>query len=273
MDVETIQQALPPVEVCGLIASYGDKIVLEGVDFTAHPHQITVILGGSGCGKSTLLRHILGLLPHGQGEVRLFGTRLDEVSEAGLKNIRTRIGVLFQNGALFTSMSIGENIALVLREKGDLPEELIPQLVRMKLAQVGLEDALQKHPDELSGGMRKRAALARALALDPQILFCDEPSAGLDPVVAAELDDLLLRLRDIFHMTIVVVTHDLDSIRRIADRVVMLHAGRVIAAGTLAEVQANANPLVSDFFGRRPRDTEATGGSLYSLFDAKGLLT
>jgi phospholipid/cholesterol/gamma-HCH transport system ATP-binding protein len=257
----------PAVEVRGLVATYGDQIVLDHVDFAAERGLITVVLGGSGCGKSTLLRHALGLMAPAAGEVRLFGRELVALGEAELRSIRSRIGVLFQGGALFSSMTVGENVAIAIRETAEVPEPVIAQLVRMKLAQVGMEDAIAKYPEELSGGMRKRAALARAIAVDPEILFCDEPSAGLDPIVAAGLDELLLHLKALYGITMVVVTHDLDSVRKIADRVVMLEAGRVIARGTLAEVEASRHPVVRDYFARFPGAARTGGRSLWSLME------
>lgn len=261
---------LPVVETRGLVAAYGDETVLQGVDFAAGRGRITVILGGSGCGKSTLLRHALGLQRPAAGSVRLFGRELGELRDAELRAVRARIGVLFQGGALFSSMTVGENVAFPIAEGGDVPAPVISQIVRMKLAQVGLEDAVTKYPEELSGGMRKRAALARAIAVDPEILFCDEPSAGLDPIVAAGLDQLLLDLKALYGITVVVVTHDLDSVRKIADRVVMLHGGRVLAEGTLAEVEASPHPIVRDYFARAP-DVERGGrGTLRALWEGPG---
>ena len=254
-----------PVEAIGLTAGYGDHVVLKEVDFVALPRVITVILGGSGCGKSTLLKNILGLHPPMGGVVRLFGQNINEITDDELKTARSNIGVLFQNGALFSSMTVGENIATVIREHTRLPEEVIVQMVRMKLSLVGLEDAVQKFPAELSGGMKKRAALARAIALDPEALFCDEPSAGLDPVVAAEIDDLLLNLKSLFDMTVVVVTHELASIKKIADRVVMLDGGRVIAEGTLEEAMLSKNPKVFDFFNRVSHTEKKAENSLLSI--------
>ncbi len=267
MNVQLTYDYPYPVEVAGLVASYGDQVVLQGVDFRARQGLINVILGGSGSGKSTLLRNILGLYQPVAGDVRLFGVPVNELSEQELKTVRSEIGVVFQNGALFTSMSVGDNIAAVLQEHAQLPPELIAQVVRMKLALVGLEQAVTKFPDELSGGMRKRAAVARAIALDPKVLFCDEPSAGLDPVTASELDDLLLSLKRLFGMTIVVVTHELESIKKIADRVVMLEKGKTIADGTLEEVLATRNRTVYDFFNRVSHTSEKEAASLLSSVD------
>jgi phospholipid/cholesterol/gamma-HCH transport system ATP-binding protein len=253
-----------PVLVRGLVARYGTQTVLNGVDFAAPSGLITVILGGSGCGKSTLLRHALGLMAPAEGTVRLFGHDLFSLADDELRAVRSRIGVLFQSGALFSSLTVGENVAMVIREHSRLPEPVIRQMVRMKLALVGMEDAVTKYPEELSGGMRKRAALARAMAVDPAVLMCDEPSAGLDPIVAAGLDELLLELKSQFGMTIVVVTHELESVRRIADTLVMLDAGRVLASGTLEEMQRSPQQLVRDFFTRTPRAPSGRSSSLWN---------
>jgi phospholipid/cholesterol/gamma-HCH transport system ATP-binding protein len=254
-----------PVEVRGLVASYGDQVVLKNIDFTAPAGEVTAVLGGSGCGKTTLFKHALGLLKPDAGTVKLLGMEIGSLSEAALKALRARIGVLFQGGALFSSMTVGENVAMVIRETARLPEEVVHQMVRMKLSLVRMEDAIGKYPEELSGGMRKRAALARAIATDPDVLFCDEPSAGLDPVVASELDDLLLSLKSLFGMTLVIVTHELESVKKIADRVVMLDDGRVMARGTLDEVMGSDNPIVADFFRRVSRTDEKAASSVLSV--------
>ncbi|HCF59197.1 MAG TPA: ABC transporter ATP-binding protein, partial [Myxococcales bacterium] len=198
----------------------------------------------------TLLKHCIGLLQPAAGSVRLLGEDLTAVEGAARERLLTRIGVLFQYGALLGSLTIGENVALPLREHTELPEPIVREIVRLKLAQVELAHAESLLPSELSGGMRKRAALARAMALDPPLIFCDEPSAGLDPLTSAELDELLLRLRDRFGMSLVVVTHELASIEKISDRVLMLSGGKAIADGTLAEVKAAPHPESQAFFGR-----------------------
>ena len=237
--------------VRGLIARYGDKTILKGVDLTVEPGEVRVILGGSGCGKSTLMKSCVGLKEPDGGRVTMLGQELSALGEKEQRNLLTRIGVLFQYGALLGSISIGENVALPLREHTDLPEDLIQEMVRLKLALVELSPAEHLLPSELSGGMRKRAALARAMALDPELLFCDEPGAGLDPLTSAELDDLLLRLRDRFGMAIVVVTHELLSIQKITDKALMLSDGLVIADGTLDELKDNDHPEVQAFFKRQ----------------------
>ncbi len=247
---EPVENAGFPVFIENLTVHYGRKKVLNNVTFRAYPGKINVIIGQSGSGKSTMLRHALGLRRFTSGTIRLFGREVEGMSDQELRDTRIRIGVLFQSGALFSSMSVGENIALVIKENTNLPGEVIAEMAQMKLALVGLKDAIGKYPENLSGGMRKRAALARAIATDPEILFCDEPSAGLDPVVASELDDLLISLNENFNMTMVVVTHDIESIKKIAHRVAMLDGGKIIAEGPLDEVMANPNTVVQDFFNR-----------------------
>jgi phospholipid/cholesterol/gamma-HCH transport system ATP-binding protein len=240
----------PALRVEGLVARYGDLTVLDGVDLAVERGEVRVVLGGSGCGKSTLLKHCIGLLDPSAGRIEVLGQPLSGLEGEARVALLRRVGVLFQYGALLGSITIGENVALPLHEHTDLPDEVILEMVRIKLAAVELSNAEHMLPSELSGGMRKRAALARALALDPDVLFCDEPSAGLDPLTSAELDELLLRLRDRFGMAIVVVTHELMSIQRIADRAVMLSAGKVLADGTLDELRRTDHPEVRAFFER-----------------------
>jgi phospholipid/cholesterol/gamma-HCH transport system ATP-binding protein len=240
----------PVLKVEGLVARYGERTILNGVNLTVQPGEVRVVLGGSGCGKSTLLKHCIGLLEPSEGRIEVLGHPMRGLEGAERVALLQRIGVLFQYGALLGSITIGENVALPLHEHTDLPEDVIREMVRLKLAAVELSHAEHLLPSELSGGMRKRAALARALALDPALLFCDEPSAGLDPLTSAELDELILRLRDRFAMAIVVVTHELMSIERIADRAIMLSAGKVLADGTLAEVRGTKHPEIHAFFER-----------------------
>jgi phospholipid/cholesterol/gamma-HCH transport system ATP-binding protein len=238
------------VEVRGLVAGYGERTILQGVDLTVAEGEVRVVLGGSGCGKSTLLKHCIGLLAPTAGTVMILGQPLHQLEGEARVALLRKIGVLFQYGALLGSITVGENVALPLREHTRLPEDVIGEMVRIKLAAVELSHAEHLLPSELSGGMRKRAALARALALDPKLLFCDEPSAGLDPLTSAELDELILRLRDRFGMAIIVVTHELMSIARIADRAIMLSKGKIIADGTLAEVRDAPHPEIRAFFER-----------------------
>ena len=248
----------PVVEAEGLVARYGETTVLDGISFGVRRGEVLVILGGSGCGKTTLLRHLIGLNRPASGAVRLFGQDITTLEEDALDALRVRFGVAFQSGALFNSLSAGENVALAMREHG-VDESLIPGLVRMKLSLVGLGESVGKMPGELSGGMRKRVAFARALALDPELVFFDEPSAGLDPVTAAGLDRLILSLRGLLDITVVVVTHELDSIRTIADRALMLADGRAVFLGPLDEVARAADPRVGQFFRREP--DEAIGAT------------
>jgi phospholipid/cholesterol/gamma-HCH transport system ATP-binding protein len=247
------QAATPGAEaigVEGLVAGYGDKIVLDGVDLSVAHGEVRVILGGSGSGKSTLLKHLVGLLSPTRGQIRVLGQPLQDLEGAERVAVLRRIGVLFQSGALLGSITIRDNVALPLREHTDLSADVISELVSLKLEMVELSHAENLLPGELSGGMRKRAALARAMALDPELLFCDEPSAGLDPLTSAELDELILRLRDRFGTTIVVVTHELMSIERIADKAIMLSAGKAIADGTLADIKRTSHPEIRAFFER-----------------------
>ncbi len=248
----------PPLRVRRLRAGYDSHPVLEGVDLEVPVGEIRVVLGGSGCGKSTLLKNVTGLERPWDGTVDLFGRRLDWSRGRPPDELFEKIGLLFQGAALLSSLDVGENVALPLRIRHpDLPRGLLRELVRLKLSQVRLENAEALLPSELSGGMRKRAGLARALATDPELLFCDEPSAGLDPVAARGLDDLLLELRDTLSITMVVVTHELESIRALADRITFLSDGRVLFDGTLAEAEAGAADEVRDFLARRPRDRRA----------------
>jgi phospholipid/cholesterol/gamma-HCH transport system ATP-binding protein len=215
---------------------------------------VHVIVGGSGCGKSTLLKHIVGLNRAASGTIRLLGVDQGTADEPEWEAVLLGVGMLFQGGALINSLSIFENVALPLVERApDVPPDVVAEMVQMKLSLVGLAHAMALTPPQLSGGMKKRAALARAMALDPKVLFCDEPSAGLDPVSAADLDRLILGLRDRFGMSVVVVTHELASIDAIADTVSMLASGRVVAQGTLAEVKALPHPDIRAFFDRAGR--------------------
>lgn len=206
--------------------------MLAGVDLDVYPGETVVIMGGSGCGKSTFLRCLIGTHIVDEGSVEMFGKNLATLDEAGLDSVRKRFGILFQSGALFNSMTIAENVALPLREHTDLDSGTIDTIVKIKLEQVNLREHADKFPAQISGGMKKRAGLARAMALDPKILFYDEPSAGLDPVTSAEIDDLIVKLTRKLGVTSVVVTHEMDSAFTIADRMVMLDKGRVLRIDT-----------------------------------------
>lgn len=261
----TARDTTPYVQVESLVARYGDRTVLDGVSVSARRGEITVILGSSGCGKTTLLRHIVGLLTPASGRVLIDGRDVHRASEEEQEAILRNIGMSFQGGALFNSMTLEENIALPLIEHTKADPETARMLARMKLALVGLERAAHLLPSEISGGMKKRAAVARALALDPGLLLFDELSAGLDPITARGLDELVLSLRDQFDVTILVVTHELSSIQMIADRAVMLDAGKVLAAGTLEEVQDTDHPQIRAFFDRRPKPVAVRRGLLDTL--------
>ena len=258
----------PVVSVRDLCAGYSGRPVVKNVSFDLMPGQILALIGGSGCGKSTVIRTLVGLLPPTSGEVRVFGQDPNALSDEQRVPLLRRLGMLFQGGALLGSLTVGDNVALPLREHTALPESVIQRIVESKLAMVGLEGAAELMPAELSGGMRKRASLSRALALDPELLVCDEPSAGLDPVVAAGIDVILRRLQAELHMTVLVVTHELMSVALIADRVVMLHDGEVLAEGTVAELQRSAVPRVREFFARQPpNEPPADGSSLLAALE------
>ncbi len=231
-----------------LVAAYGERVILDGVNLDIHPREVLTIIGGSGSGKTTLLKHFIGLERSRSGRIEIFGKDWWDMGEGEREDVQRRIGVLFQNGALLGSKTVGVNVAIPIEQHTGLPDAVIRRVVMLKLRQVGLEQAFDLMPSELSGGMRKRAALARALALDPPLIFCDEPSAGLDPVTTHQLDRLLLDLRDNLGLTIVVVTHEIDSIKRIADRVTYLENGRMIFTGSLQEALTTDNPSVRSFF-------------------------
>ena len=238
------------IEVSGLEAYYGRRRILHGIDFRVMPGEIRVIMGGSGSGKSTLLRHLLGLQKPARGSVRILGIDLAHADAAQLLALRRQMGVSFQGGALFTSMTVGDNVALPLREHLQLDENTVRIMSRLKLEVVNLGGFQDLMPSQLSGGMVKRAALARAIVMDPRLLFFDEPSAGLDPVVSAELDELILQLRDAMRMSIVVVTHELESAFKIADTITVLDHGNVLLTGTVAEVRDSDNERIQDILHR-----------------------
>lgn len=255
----------PPLRIRGLQAGYGTRVILDGVDLEVPAGEIRVILGGSGCGKSTLLRAATGLERPWKGTVELFGEPLDWSQGRPSDESFHSIGVLFQAGALLSSLTVEENVTLPLRLRDpDLPPAALRELARIKLRQVQLEGAGDKLPGELSGGMRKRVGLARALAADPALLFCDEPSAGLDPVTSRSLDELLLELRDTLGITMVVVTHELPSIRAIADRITFLSGGKVIFEGTLDEAAAGPEE-VRDFLDRRPPEASTSDADVIAF--------
>jgi phospholipid/cholesterol/gamma-HCH transport system ATP-binding protein len=239
------------VSVEDLDAGYADRTILSQVSLQVRAGEIMVVMGGSGSGKSTLLRCMLALKRPAAGRVRLFGQALDDLSPRALYAMRQRIGVAFQGGALFNSLSVEDNVAFPLREHTRLDDNTMRIMARMKLEVVGLAGAEHLMPAELSGGMIKRAALARAIIMDPALLFFDEPSAGLDPVVSAGLDELILRLRDTMGVTVVVVTHELDSAFRIADRITVLDQGRVLISDDKDAVRKSGNRHVQNLLNRR----------------------
>ena len=241
----------PVVVVRGLDAYYGSVQVLFDVNLTVQDGEIMVIMGGSGSGKSTLLRHLLGLEAPFAGSLAVLGHDMSRLAPRELAELRRQMGVAFQSGALFSSLSVAENVKLPLREHADLDEKTMDIIARLKLEIVDLAGFGQLMPSELSGGMLKRAAVARAIVLDPKVLFFDEPSAGLDPSVAAALDDLILRLRQAMDMTIIVVTHEMESAFKIADRITVLDRGRVLAVEPVGELCRNPNPRIQNLLNRR----------------------
>ena len=240
------------IKVNNLVAHYGTTKVLDGVSFAVERGEVFMIIGASGCGKTTLLKHMIGLLRATSGEIIHDGRNILDMDEEQLSQVQQQVGIAFQSSGLFNSMTVGDNVAMPMREYGNVEKTLIRPLVRMKLSLVGLAHAEHLMPSELSGGMRKRAGLARAIALDPPLVYFDEPSAGLDPIMASGLDELILELRKLLGITFVIVTHELDSIRKTADRVLMLDRGQVVFLGTLDEVDRSDNPRVRQFFERRP---------------------
>ncbi len=246
----------PIISIRDLHTSYGHRRILKGVNLDIYPRETMVILGRSGCGKSTLLRHLVGLNKPDRGEIYIKGVDMVRATEKEREKLLIKMGLLFQNGALFNSMTVGENVALPLVEHTPQEPSTIRIMTRMKLGMVGLSGFEDFMPSQLSGGMRKRAAMARAIAMDPDILFCDEPSAGLDPIVAAGIDRLILKLKTALKMTIVVVTHEMASVFTIADRVCLLHDGEVKFLGTIEEMRRSTDPHVVQFLERRPDDEE-----------------
>ncbi len=255
----------PVIRVRDLVKTF-DRRVLDGVNLDVRKGEMMVIMGGSGCGKSTLLRHMIGSLQPDSGRVELFGLNINELNNEQLDEVRKRFGILFQSGALFNSMTVGENVSLPLREHTDLDDDTIDIMVRIKLELVGMRHAVNLMPAQLSGGMKKRAGLARAIALDPEILFYDEPSAGLDPVTSAEIDQLMIDLAQKLGVTTVVVTHEMDSAFRIADRMAMLDRGQMLKIAIREEFE-------------RIRDSDPTGDYTSDLIrqflrgDSEGPLT
>jgi phospholipid/cholesterol/gamma-HCH transport system ATP-binding protein len=253
-----MSQAAPgtnAIAIRDLVVDYGARRILDGVSLDVPAGKIVVIMGGSGTGKSTLLRCMLGLKKPTSGSIEMLGTDLIRAGKSALYGLRKQMGVAFQGGALFTSMSVAENIQLALREHTKLDENTIQIMTRIKLDMVNMLPHENLMPSELSGGMTKRTALARALIMDPKLLFFDEPSAGLDPVTSAELDDLILMLRNTLQMTIVVVTHELESAFKIADYITILGEGKILETGTPQQIRVSPKPEIQALLNRQPRET------------------
>ncbi|MHA7968812.1 ABC transporter ATP-binding protein [Rhizobium sp. CAU 1783] len=249
------------LSVRGLTVGFGNKVVLDNLDLDIYRGEILGFVGASGAGKSVLMRTVLRLLPRRSGSIQILGADYDAVGERDRMDLDTRLGVLFQHGALFSALTVKENIQLPMREYLDLPKWLMDELAYLKLDLVGLDpDAADKYPSELSGGMIKRAALARALALDPDLVFLDEPTSGLDPIGAAEFDELIARLRDTLGLTVYMVTHDLDSLFSVCDRIAVLGQKRVLVEGSLDDMLACDDPWVKSYFrGKRARSIPRPG--------------
>lgn len=235
------------ISVKDLVKKFGTRTILNGVTVDIYEGETLVVMGGSGCGKSTFLRHLIGSIRPDSGEVWMFGRDIAKASDEEMDETRKKFGMLFQSGALFDSMTVGENIALPLREHTKLDENIIGIVVKMKLEQVGLRGFENLMPSQLSGGMKKRVGLARAIVMDPKIVFYDEPTAGLDPIMTGVVDKLTIDLTKKLQITSVVVTHDMASVFRIADRIVMLHQGNIVQIGTPEEIKHSKNPLVQQF--------------------------
>lgn len=247
------------IEIRGLNTRFGEAVVHQEVDMTVYPGEIFALVGGSGSGKSTLLREVILLQRPASGSIRVFGREIVGLSDEEVLPLRRRWGVMFERGALFSSLTVTENVGMVLQEHTELSERLINEIAAVKIALTGLPaDAGAKYPSELSGGMRKRAALARALALDPELLFLDEPTAGLDPLSASGIDELIRNLRNALGLTVMMVTHDLDLLWRAADRVAVLGRRHIVGVGTMPELSQSEDPLIREYFygprGRAARE-------------------
>lgn len=240
------------IEVKELVKSFDGRVVLNGINLKVYRGETVVIMGGSGCGKSTLLRHMIGTHKPDSGSVMIKGNEITELSETEFDKIRKIYGMVFQNAALYDSMNVGENISLALHEHTKLDSDIIDIMVKMKLELVGLRGFEKFMPSQLSGGMRRRVGLARALAMDPEIVFYDEPTAGLDPIVAGVIDKLILDLSKKLQITSVVVTHDMKSVFAIADRIIMLYEGRVIAEGAMEDIRNSQDARVKQFITGSP---------------------
>jgi phospholipid/cholesterol/gamma-HCH transport system ATP-binding protein len=262
-DAPSLEPSDVAIKVRGLTVSFGAQLVMNELDLDVHKGEVLGFVGASGMGKSVLMRTILGLIPKQQGTIEVFGTDLDHLSPSARTNIDRRFGVMFQQGALFSGLTVKQNVQMPLREHLKISERLADELAMLKIALVGLSpDAANKYPAELSGGMIKRAALARALALDPELVFLDEPTSGLDPIGAAEFDELIGTLQKTLGLTVFMVTHDLDSLHAICDRVAALADGKVVAAGPIAAMLECEHPWVRSYFrGERARRFDSAHGA------------
>jgi len=251
--------AEPVIAVRGLVTRFGRSVVHDGLDLDVLPNEILGVVGGSGAGKSVLMRAIIGLQPRAAGSVRVFGEEVEAGPLAPRSERTRRWGVLFQGGALFSGLTVAENVQVPLREYFRLPQRLLDEIAAFKIAMAALPpDAAPKLPAELSGGMKKRAALARALALDPELLFLDEPTAGLDPIAAASFDSLIRTLAETMKLTVFLITHDLDTLHSICDRVAVIADRRIVAAAPISEVMRVDHPWIRDYFaGPRGRAAAA----------------
>ena len=259
MAFEAVPSREAVIEVRHVCTRFGSAVVHDDVSLDVYRGEVFSIAGGNGCGKSTLLREIILLQEPNSGTIKVFGKNIKEMSEREARLLHRRCGVMFQHGALFSSLTVAENVAAPLREHTFLSNELIREIAAVKITLTGFPmESANKYPNELSGGMRKRAALARAIALDPEILLLDEPTSGLDPISAGEFDELVQKLKEWLGLTMVIVTHDLDSLWRVADRVVLLGQARVLGTGTMEELSRSKDPLLREYFhgprGRAARE-------------------
>jgi phospholipid/cholesterol/gamma-HCH transport system ATP-binding protein len=239
----------PVIEISHLRTRFGAAVVHDDVNLTVRRGEIYAVAGGSGSGKSTLLREIIQLQQPVSGSIKVFGCELRDMSDNDALTMRRRLGVMFERGALFSALTVAENVGIPLREHSDLSDEMIAEIAAIKISLVGLPaSAGAKYPAELSGGMRKRAALARAIALDPELLFLDEPTAGLDPLSASNLDELVRQLKELYGLTILIITHDIDLLWRVADRVAVLGGGHVLGEGSMEELSKSDHPMVREYF-------------------------